>query len=348
MTNIFVGRERELSELERFLDRAVEGHTQIAFVAGEAGSGKSTLVDEFVRRAQEANPDLIAAVGECNAQTGAGDPYLPFRQVLTVLTGADDPKGTTGSVNATNAARLKEFVRVSGETLLDVGPDLIGIFVPGAALLAKIATTAAKQGKLADKLAERVKTDAQAALIDSSLDQARIFEQYAQVLAALSQQRALVLILDDLHWADSASLNLLFHLARQVADSRVLIVGTYRPDNVALGRLSTTSGRVERHPFEPILNEIRRYAGDVVIDLGAAQLAEGRALVDALVDAEPNRLDAAFRQELFARTEGHPLFHRRVAAYPRGAWRLGQRRQWALDAGRHRWIGRPFPPAWKG
>ena len=128
------------------------------------------------------------------------------------------------------------------------------------------------------------------------------------MLAALSQQRALILILDDLHWADSASLNLLFHLARQVADSRVLIVGTYRPDDVALGRLSTTSGRVERHPFEPILNEIRRYAGDVVIDLGAAQLAEGRALVDALVDAEPNRLDAAFRQELFARTEGHPLF----------------------------------------
>ena len=51
MTNIFVGRERELGELEQFLDRAAEGHTQVVFVAGEAGSGKSTLVDEFVRRA---------------------------------------------------------------------------------------------------------------------------------------------------------------------------------------------------------------------------------------------------------------------------------------------------------
>ena len=305
--NTFVGRERELSELERYLDRAVEGHTQIVFVAGEAGSGKSTLVDEFVRRAEEANPDLIAAVGECNAQTGAGDPYLPFRQVLTVLTDAGDPKGTAGRANATNTARLKEFVRVSGETLLAVGPDLIGIFVPGAAILAKIATTAAKQSKLADKLAERVKAGGGGA-IDSSLDQERIFEQYALVLAALSQQRTLVLILDDLHWADSASLNLLFHLARQLQGSRVLIVGTYRSDDIALGRLSTTSGRVERHPFEPILNEIRRYAGEVVIDLGAAQLAEGRALVDALVDTEPNRLDAAFRQELYARTEGHPLF----------------------------------------
>ncbi len=88
----------------------------------------------------------------------------------------------------------------------------------------------------------------------------------------------------------------------------MLIVGTYRPDDIALGRISATSGRVERHPFEPILNEIKRYAGDVVIDLGAAQIDEGRALVDALVDAEPNRLDAGFRQELYARTEGHPLF----------------------------------------
>jgi len=307
MANVFVGRERELRELEQFLDRAVEGHPQVVFIAGEAGSGKSTLVDEFVRRAEEAHPDLIAAVGECNAQTGAGDPYLPFRQVLTVLTGADDPKGTASSVNATNAARLKEFVRVSGETLLAVGPDLIGIFIPGAALVAKIATTAAKQSKLADKLAERVKSGA-GGITDASLDQERIFEQYAQVLAALSQQQALVLILDDLHWADSASLNLLFHLARQLQDCRVLIVGAYRPDDVALGRLSTGTGRLERHPFEPILNEIRRYAGEVVIDLGAAQLAEGRALIDALVDIEPNRLDAAFREELFARTEGHPLF----------------------------------------
>ena len=164
----------------------------------------------------------------------------------------------------------------------------------------------AKQGGLADKLAERVRS---AATIDPSLDQQRIFEQYAHVLAALSQQRPLILVLDDLHWADSASLDLLFHLQRQLrVTAALLLVGTYRPDDVAIGRVSMTTGRAERHPLEAILNEIKRYAGDVVIDLGAAQNDEGRALVDALVDAEPNRLDAAFARELFARTEGHPLF----------------------------------------
>jgi adenylate cyclase len=109
-------------------------------------------------------------------------------------------------------------------------------------------------------------------------------------------------ILDDLHWADSASQNLLFHLSRALSASPVLLVGTYRPDDVALGRGS------ERHPLESILNEIKRYRGDVVIDLGAAQAAEARAFVDALIDSEPNRLDETFHRELYQRTDGQALF----------------------------------------
>ena len=106
--------------------------------------------------------------------------------------------------------------------------------------------------------------------------------------------RPLVILLDDLHWADSASLNLLFHLSRALMDCRVLIIGTYRPDDVALGRGD------ERHPLEPILNELKRYGGDIVIDLSEARTHEGRAFVDALIDSEPNQLNEAFRAELFA------------------------------------------------
>src|SRR4029077_7978852 len=140
------------------------------------------------------------------------------------------------------------------------------------------------------------------ARLNSTLDQEKIFQQYTEAVQALSRDHTLILILDDLQWADSASLNLLFHLARQLKESRVLLLGTYRPDDVGLGRGG------ERHPLEPILNELKRYYGDIVVDLGAAQGTETRAFVDALVDAEPNRLDATFRNELFARTEGHPLF----------------------------------------
>jgi len=303
--NIFVGRDLELQALQQFLERAAAGKTQIAFVAGEAGAGKSALVAEFVRRAQAADQKIVAAIGECNAQTGAGDAYLPFRQVLTVLTGAQDEKETGNAVNAANAARLKEFVHISAQTLLDVGPDLVGIFVPGATLFAKLVTRAATNTKLASKLAERMGKsgkDAASAAPDPNLNQEKIFQQYAAVMQALSREHTLVLILDDLQWADGASLNLLFYLARQLKESRVLLLGTYRPDDVALGRGG------ERHPLEPILNELKRYYGEITVDLGAAQATEGRAFVNALVDAEPNRLDKTFRNELFARTEGNPLF----------------------------------------
>ncbi len=111
-----------------------------------------------------------------------------------------------------------------------------------------------------------------------------------------------MLVLDDLQWADNGSINLLFHLARQLKDSRLLLVGTYRPDDVSLGR---DGGR---HPLEAILNELKRYYGDIVIDLSQTGKSEGRKFVDALVDSEPNLLDQKFRDELFAHTGGHPLF----------------------------------------
>src|SRR5512136_2195096 len=90
--DIFVGREPELNALQQFLGKVAASKTQVVFVAGEAGAGKSALVTEFVRRTEEVDPKLVAAIGECNAQTGIGDAYLPFRQVLTLLSGAQAEK----------------------------------------------------------------------------------------------------------------------------------------------------------------------------------------------------------------------------------------------------------------
>ncbi|MFQ5859751.1 MAG: ATP-binding protein [Anaerolineae bacterium] len=73
---IFVARERELGQLQQFLDTALAGHGQVCFVTGEAGAGKTALVTEFARRAQDAHADpstgsgqaLLVAIGDCNAQ----------------------------------------------------------------------------------------------------------------------------------------------------------------------------------------------------------------------------------------------------------------------------------------
>ena len=301
----FFGRKTELQILEEFLKKAAAGQLQVAFIAGEAGAGKSSLVEEFIHSREEADPTLITALGECNAQTGAGDPYLPFRQILTSLTTEPAEEKTAAEIaKAKNTARLKEFVRVSSQTLIMLGPDLVGIFVPGASFLARLPSLIAMNSNLALKLSEQVgkKTDPTKEKINSALDQDKIFEQYAAVLKALSKDHTLILVLDDLQWADSGSLNLLFHLTRQLKDSRILLLGTYRPDDVALGRDGA------RHPLESILNELKRYNGDIVLDLSRAGPDEGRAFTNELIDSEPNHLDGAFREELFAHTDGHPLF----------------------------------------
>ena len=112
----------------------------------------------------------------------------------------------------------------------------------------------------------------------------------------------LILFLDDLQWADGASLNLLFHLGRHLENYPVLILGAYRPDDVALGR---NGGR---HPLEPMVNELTRYQGDITIDLDAISSEIKRQFVAALLNAEPNCLSAAFQEALFQQTEGHALF----------------------------------------
>ncbi len=84
---VFVAREAELARLDSLLDQAMAGHGRIAFVTGEAGTGKTALLQELACRAGDAHPELVAAVGVCSAQTGIGDAYAPWRQLLALLTG---------------------------------------------------------------------------------------------------------------------------------------------------------------------------------------------------------------------------------------------------------------------
>jgi ABC-type oligopeptide transport system substrate-binding subunit len=298
---VFVAREGELAGLQRFLDSAFSGHGQVCFVAGEAGSGKTALVTEFARRAEESRTDLLVAIGNCNAQSGIGDPYLPFREVLALLTGDVEAKLARGAISRETADRLRGFLRVSGEALVELGPDLINLFVPGAGLVTRAAAFAADQAGWLAKL-ERLMERKAAEPVDAGLEQTRIFEQYTNVLKALAAQRPLVLVVDDLHWADASSIGLLFHLGRRIEGSRILAVGMYRPEEVALGR------EEERHPLDKVLSELKRYYGDISLDLDKARETEGLRFVEALLDTESNQLRAGFRQALFNHTGGHPLF----------------------------------------
>jgi adenylate cyclase len=308
----FVKRERTLARMSRCLEAALGGQSQVLLLSGEAGSGKTALLQEFARRAQNDHGELIVAAGACNPFSGVGGPYLPFRDVLSMLTGDVKHRWLAGAVTREQARRLWTLLPLAVQALLDHGPSLIDLLVQGAGLLSRATATFPRDAESLTRLRALVE---HAARDHSEFDQSHIFEQYANVLRALAEEHPLLLLLDDVQWADGASCGLLFHLGRRLtaAGSRILIVSAYRPDEVPLGRPKTSAGRGERHPLHKVLAEFKRHFGDIQVDLAQVQVQEGRGFVDAYLDSPanplaPNRLSEAFREALFQRTRGHPLF----------------------------------------
>jgi tetratricopeptide (TPR) repeat protein len=307
--SLFVARETEVGRLQEVLELSLAGKGQVCFVTGEAGAGKSTLITEFAKLAQAGHDDLLIAVGNCNAQTGIGDPYLPFREILGQLTGDVESKLAQGAISSENATRLKGFLNVSGRAVVELGPDLIDIFLPGAGLVARASAMVTGESgwrKRLDRLREERASRPDLGLVSrhepAGGQQQHIFEQFTRLMAELAAQRPLVIVLDDLHWADESSTSLLFHLVRRISDSRVLILGSYRSEDVALGRSE------RRHPLESVINEIKRLYGDVHLPLQGDDAAQARRFIDAVLDSRPNRLDESFREQLLRHTHGQALF----------------------------------------
>lgn len=285
----FVGRAHELAEIEAAFTQARLGHGQLRFISGEAGAGKSALLGEFLRSVLVTHPDVVITLGGCDAQTGGADAYLPFREALNFLVNGA-PLNTemhpSSPDSASHLAQLGPWIR---QLVVEHGPHLIDTFVPGT--LFSLPSGSPKR-----------QTIDQSLLGNLRIAQSQIYEQYVTVLHAIAQRWPLILVLEDLHWADTPSIGLLFRLGRHLAGSRLLVLCTYRSEEMSLGREG------EDHPLHPVVAELQRHLGKIVIDLDAVHAQERQALVEALIDSEANRLDRAFRQTLYQHTNGHPLF----------------------------------------
>lgn len=329
----FVTRARELAQLQAHWAKVVAGQTQIVFVAGEAGSGKSSLLHEFARRVQMSTARPVVAGGSCNAFSGAGDPYLPFRDALVMLLGESD--GPWAALTAGYPALYQGLLPQIATALVHYAPDVIDVLAPAQLLLQRV-NAAQFAGPTAWSQPLRQVIEQQRARATYPAPK-QLFEQIRLLLERLAQQQPLLLLLDDLQWIDTASLNLLFHLGQRLTNSPILLLCAFRPSEVNAWR-GRDEKNAEPHPLLFVRNELQRRFGTLEINLDQETPGEGRTFVDALLDTEPNRLDQHFRAALFQRTKGYPLFtvellrtmqeRGDLVQDPAGAWQSTTRLNW--------------------
>jgi len=182
-----VGRDRELGTVQEALQVALAGERRTVFVTGEAGVGKTTLVEALLAQARD-DAALLTARGFCLEHRGTGEPYMPVLEALARLCGERA------------GAPLLEALRTRAPTWLLQLPWLLS----------------------KDEL-----QDLQRAAFGASPE--RMLRELAEALEVLTSGTPLVLVLEDLHWSDDSTLNLVSRLARREEPARLLLLCTYRP-----------------------------------------------------------------------------------------------------------------------
>jgi DNA-binding CsgD family transcriptional regulator/tetratricopeptide (TPR) repeat protein len=130
--------------------------------------------------------------------------------------------------------------------------------------------------------------------------QGRLFEALLALLDQLGAEHPVVLIVEDLHWADRSTRNFLTFLARSVCRERILVIGSYRPDELH-----------RRHPLRPLLAELERGEGARRIELAPLTRAELAEALDDILGAPPG---GDLVDRLYMRSEGNPLFAEELLA----------------------------------
>ena len=97
----------------------------MVFVTGEAGSGKSSLVQEFARSALRNHNNLLTVMGYCHLFTGSGNPFGPMREVLDMLTGDIETRWASNNISNEQAIRLWHCLPEFIETLAKRSPYMV-------------------------------------------------------------------------------------------------------------------------------------------------------------------------------------------------------------------------------
>jgi DNA-binding CsgD family transcriptional regulator len=262
-SNHFVGRVRELAELQLAVREASAGRPALVLLGGDSGVGKTRLVAELEHRlAVDAEsgdgPAVRILRGDSVEQADGELPYAPLLSALRPLVRERHP--ALRALSAGSRAQL-------------------GTILPGL-----------------DEDDEARPRDPRS----GPSDQVRLFEAALELMDRLTESAPLVLILEDMHWADRSTRTFAAFVARSLRQEHVCLVLTYRTDELH-----------RRHPLRPLLSELDRLERARRIELEPFDRDElGEALTDIL-GAAP---EAALLERLFTRSEGNPLYTEELLA----------------------------------
>jgi predicted ATPase/DNA-binding winged helix-turn-helix (wHTH) protein len=258
-----LGREDVLSQLLNCLEIALTTHSQVMFVTGEAGIGKTTLVEAFLEQVPALHNVWIAR-GQCLEQYGAGEPYLPVLEALSRLV-QEQPSGP-----------IIDLLSCHAPSWLAQMPWLMAFSDQGLSPPLTLAAEVTRE---------------------------RMLREMAEAIDIFTAERPLVLVLEDLHWSDYSTLDLVSYLASRRNSARFMLVGTYRPVEVIL----------RDHPLKGVKQELQlhKQCSELALDYLT------REIVAQFLDLKfpGHRFPETLAAMIHQRTEGNPLFMINVAEY---------------------------------
>jgi DNA-binding winged helix-turn-helix (wHTH) protein/tetratricopeptide (TPR) repeat protein len=249
-----VGRETTLRSLEGCLEKALKGQRQVVFVSGEAGIGKTRLVDGFTERAQNTYRVRVVT-GQSVEGYGGKEAYYPIFEALGRLA-----RGTSG-------ARVVDILAKHAPTWIIQLPALVD--------------------------SERFAALQQQAL---GATRDRMVRELCQALEVMTATDALVLVLEDLHWVDQSTVDLISAIARRRDSAKLLMLGTFRPADLILSE----------SPFKTLKQDLLLH--HLCSDISLERLNESQVTEYLAANYGDGDLPSKLSTVIHKHSDGNPLF----------------------------------------
>lgn len=255
----FIGRNEEIKTLFSLYQSVLDNKVQVVFVTGEAGVGKTSLIHEFSKSISKENVNFLQ--GTC-FDTKIPMPYQPFREALAGFIERDEYYGYSILRALPESAKI-EIIKI----------------IPGLDL---------KRLGITSTLS-----------LDPVQDEYRLFDGIYQIFKKISEKGAVVLLLDDIHWADTASLEMFSYLVRNAKSDKIMVCLTYRPEEII-------DGNVEKGHLASTIHKLGRIQK---LERIVLQPLSRNHVIDILNDSfKPYNCPKELIDVVFRETEGNPFF----------------------------------------